>query len=100
MFSAANTIMGRLRHLTAIFPAFILAGGGLIVMSPLLLPAAPRQSQAVQLSFEVASIKPVAAKAIVRGGCHGIDTTATIGPADIPIPLGHCMITGGRLAQV
>src|SRR5260221_7433657 len=59
----------------------------------------PAQSPA-PLAFEVASVKPGAPDAGVRGGCHGIDSRFSPNEVTAAIPLGRCRITDGRLTHL
>src|SRR5258708_33669681 len=52
------------------------------------------------LAFEVASVKPGAPDAGVRGGCHGIDSRFSPNEVTAAIPLGRCRITDGRLSHL
>lgn len=62
--------------------------------------APPAQTQLASPStFEVAVLKPDKSDSGVMGGCHGIDSKS---PDDsrFPVPLGRCVIIGGRLSHM
>ncbi|HEX3744878.1 MAG TPA: TIGR03435 family protein [Bryobacteraceae bacterium] len=66
-----------------------------------LLSATAAPLAAVQLTFEVASVKPASPSPNgVSGGCHGIDSVYTPGEKPEAAPLGRCVISNARLAHL
>ena len=62
--------------------------------------AVPAQTQlAPASSFDVAVLKPDKTDSGVMGGCHGIDSKSG-DDARFPVPLGRCVIIGGRLSHM
>jgi uncharacterized protein (TIGR03435 family) len=51
-------------------------------------------------AFEVATIKPTVSASGVTGGCRGIDSKLSAADRRNNVPLGRCVITGGRFSHL